>query len=98
MTKSMMGMAIGAWTAYARITGLPNRKRFEKMSEAGVLDQFIRTEKGNDTTSWLYDAACILEIVMQDDVILTLLDDYYAHSEKLPWNRRNEKTDEEEKT
>jgi hypothetical protein len=99
MIKSMISTAIGAiWTAYGRITGLPYRKRFEELREAGVLYQFVRTEKDNDTTSWLYDAACILEVVMKDEAILALLDDYYAHPEKLPWNRRNEKWDEEEKT
>jgi hypothetical protein len=97
--KSMVSMAIGAvWTAYGRITGIPYRKRFEKMREAGVLDQFVRIEKDDDTTSWLYDAARILEIVMMDEAILALLGDYYAHPEKLPWNRRNEKLNAEEKT
>jgi hypothetical protein len=39
-----------------------------------------------DTKSWLYDAACLLEIPIHDKRMLSIYDDYYTHDERLPWN------------
>jgi hypothetical protein len=41
-----------------------------------------------DTASWLWDAAGLLEIVDNDEQILSMLDDYYKNYMKLPWNVR----------
>jgi hypothetical protein len=41
-----------------------------------------------DTASWLHDAACLLEIVDNDEKMLSILDDYYKNYMKLPWNVR----------
>jgi hypothetical protein len=49
-----------------------------------------------NTQSWLYDAACLLDILAHDERLLAIFDDYYAHSQKLPWNRRNDYPAEQE--
>jgi hypothetical protein len=40
-----------------------------------------------DIASWLYDAACILDIARYDERICAILDDYYDNPQKLPWNK-----------
>ncbi|GHT83192.1 hypothetical protein FACS1894137_03680 [Spirochaetia bacterium] len=52
----------------------------------------------NETKSWLYDAACLLEIVANDNQMLSMLDDYYANPQKLPWNRWVDSLDEKIKS
>jgi hypothetical protein len=40
-----------------------------------------------ETMSWLYDAACLLEIAIHDERLLSIHDEYYKDMGlKLPWN------------
>jgi hypothetical protein len=41
-----------------------------------------------DIASWMYDAASLLDIVMNDEQICGMIHEYYAHPERLPWNKR----------
>jgi hypothetical protein len=47
-----------------------------------------------DTASCLWDAACLLEIVDNDEQMLSMLDDYYKNYMKLPWNVRAHSLDD----
>jgi hypothetical protein len=42
-----------------------------------------------EASSWLHDAASLLEIVEHDEGILTLIEEYYNNPHKLPWNIRS---------
>jgi hypothetical protein len=60
--------------------------KYADMKEKSAID--------NDTKSWLYDAACLLEIMANDQQMLSMLEDYYANPQKLPWNRWIDSLDE----
>jgi hypothetical protein len=46
----------------------------------------VWAQKNHKVSSWMYDAASILDIVLHDEQMIKALDDYYANPGKLPWN------------
>jgi hypothetical protein len=42
-----------------------------------------------EVSSWLHDAASLLDIIEHDEGILALMEEYYNNPHKLPWNIRS---------
>jgi hypothetical protein len=74
--ESFITRAVAAiWKAYAACT--------ERISTENISER-IRIV---DTRSWLYDAACLLEIVLHDEAMLEKFEWYYKNYMELPWNK-----------
>lgn len=63
---------------------------FESRQAVWKAYALIKSEKSGETdktTSWLYDAACLLEILENDEGLLRVFSGYYANRRTLPWNK-----------
>ena len=72
------------------LTELANCEWFVQQAKGAVWNAYdlLKYGVGQDKTkSWLYDVACILEIIENDEKLLWLLSYYYGNSSELPWNK-----------